>query len=187
MSKLYIPEIGDEITLKSNWTFDLYPEGRNYDLGEFYGHYLHGYPERWIDGSIVPKIRDRDYNVNYPNYNDFHGIFTKFDRKKYDNACRKAEEACPEYIQYEKDDKEWRISCSKIGKDKLSITIPTGAILKVDRIYIRKGAKDFSSITFYVRGLGEITRTETWSKRKSNRKSLRFWAKLSDCNTIEFI
>ena len=100
---------------------------------------------------------------------------------------RKAEEDCPEFIQYEKDYKEWSDKCKGIGKEKLSVTIPAGSILKVDRIYIRKGAKDFSSITFYVRGLGEITRTENWTNRKTTRKSLRFWAKLADCNTIEFI
>jgi hypothetical protein len=187
MPKLYIPEIGDEITLKSDWTFDLYPESRNYDLGKLFGHYLHGYPEKWIDEKVVPEMREVDYKVNYPSHDDFYKLFKGYNHEKYEEACRKAEEACPEYVQYYKDHKEWSDKCKEIGKEKLSITIPAGSILKVDRIYIRKGAKDFSSITFYVRGFGEITRTEIWTKRKSTRKSLRFWAKLADCNTIEFI
>lgn len=51
------------------------------------------------------------------------------------------------------------------------VTLPAGTNLKVDRIYIRKGISEYSSITFYA----------TIGKNK-----IRFWAKLSDCNTIEF-
>ncbi len=54
-----------------------------------------------------------------------------------------------------------------------SVTIEKGATLKIDRIYIRKGAQDFSSITFYL----------TSDKFK---KKVRFWAKLKDVNNIEF-
>lgn len=36
--KLYIPEIGDEITLKSDWTFELHAENRNQDLALFNNH-----------------------------------------------------------------------------------------------------------------------------------------------------
>lgn len=53
------------------------------------------------------------------------------------------------------------------------VTLPAGTALKLDRIYIRKGKKDFDSVTFiatlpgYVRG-----------------KRPRFWAKLCDVNRI---
>ena len=53
----------------------------------------------------------------------------------------------------------------------ISYTFPKDTILKVDRIYIRKGAEDFSSLTFYV---------------TINKKAYRFWAKLEDVNNIEF-
>ncbi len=52
------------------------------------------------------------------------------------------------------------------------VTIPKGCILTVDRIYIRKGLTEFSSISFFIEGLA--------------KKKLRFWAKLEDCNNIEF-
>jgi hypothetical protein len=86
---------------------------------------------------------------------------------------------------------------SKARADKmnnLTVTIPKGTILQVDRIYIRKGSSDYSSITFYAKNLGEVETTRhTYSgigilpaKKKVKKKALRFWAKLSDCNTIVF-
>lgn len=48
-----------------------------------------------------------------------------------------------------------------------------GTLLKVDRIYVRKGSSDFSSITFYA--------TDPGAKKKQ-----RFWVKLEDANQIEF-
>lgn len=62
----------------------------------------------------------------------------------------------------------------------LSVTIPAGTVLKVDRIYIRKGNQEFSSITFYSIGIGQ------GSGGFGRPKSARFFAKLSDCNKIEF-
>ena len=60
------------------------------------------------------------------------------------------------------------------------VTFKAGTILQVDRIYIRKGADLYSSITFYAEigegGTGNFGRP----------KHPRFWAKLSDCNKIEF-
>lgn len=50
-------------------------------------------------------------------------------------------------------------------------TLPKGTTLKVDRIYIRKGAGDYDSVTFFMPGTG---------------KRIRFWAKLADVNRIEF-
>lgn len=54
------------------------------------------------------------------------------------------------------------------------VVLPSGTILKVDRIYIRKGRANFSSVTF-------------WAKLPSEKNSVRFWAKLSDVNNIEYI
>jgi len=53
----------------------------------------------------------------------------------------------------------------------LPIKLKAGTILEVDRIYIRKGAEDFSSVTFKIRG----------------NKVLRFWAKLQDVNNIQCV
>jgi len=60
------------------------------------------------------------------------------------------------------------------------VTLPKDTVLKVDRIYIRKGLEEWSSISFYAEGIG------TGSGAFGRPKSARFWAKLSDCNNIEF-
>jgi hypothetical protein len=63
--------------------------------------------------------------------------------------------------------------------------MPAGTILSVDRIYIRKGNEDYSSLSFNI--------IKTTIKRIMNKKEggtfkgrRRFWAKLADCNNIEF-
>lgn len=81
-------------------------------------------------------------------------------------------------------------------------TIPAGSILKVDRIYIRKGKGDYSSLTFLWKdmrvkpkivdrkvtnwlGAGQPGKT-TIIQDKIPARPVRFWAKLEDVNKIEF-
>lgn len=87
------------------------------------------------------------------------------------------------------------------GKSDTSLpcTIPVGAILKVDRVYIRKGLKDFSSLSFLWKGAATNPRLEEdqrWDRpsggyvpagtfHKVSKKPVRFWAKLDDVNKIE--
>jgi hypothetical protein len=59
----------------------------------------------------------------------------------------------------------------RIPKEAGEYTFPAGTSLEVDRIYVRKGNEDFSSLTF---------------KTRVNGKVLRFFAKLEDVNKIEF-
>jgi hypothetical protein len=54
------------------------------------------------------------------------------------------------------------------------VTLPAETILKVDRIYIRKGAADYDSITFNI--------IYSPHSHLYNKKKLRFWAKLTDIN-----
>ena len=60
--------------------------------------------------------------------------------------------------------------------DPVVVTFPTGMVLRVERIYIRQNAPDYSSITFRV------------VKSPDNPAFLkaRFWVKLDDANKIEF-
>lgn len=60
-------------------------------------------------------------------------------------------------------------------EDFNEVMIPKDSVLKVDRIYIRKGAAGFSSITF---NLIEVSGKKV--------KAQRFWAPLRECNKIEF-
>lgn len=56
-----------------------------------------------------------------------------------------------------------------------SCTLAAGTVLTVDRIYIRKGAADFSSVSF---------RASLPAGKK--HKAVRFWAKLEDVNEIAY-
>lgn len=60
--------------------------------------------------------------------------------------------------------RKWADKVKSVGR----VTIPKGEVLKVDRIYIRKNASEFSSVSFY------------WGKK-------RFWVKLIDVNSMEFV
>jgi len=55
------------------------------------------------------------------------------------------------------------------------VTLPKGTVLKLHRIYIRNGSKDFDSVTFN-------------ASRISGKKvkGCRFWVKLDDANRMEF-
>ncbi len=66
----------------------------------------------------------------------------------------------------------WRATPQK----PIEMDLPKGTVLAIDRIYIRKGASDYSSITFRIKKC-----------IISDFEGKRFWAKLKDCNTIEFL
>jgi hypothetical protein len=69
----------------------------------------------------------------------------------------------------------WYLNLSDV-KTK-AVKFSAGDILKVDRIFIRKGAPEFDSISFYVEFPKEAG--------QKKRKGFLFWAKLSEVNTIE--
>jgi len=62
------------------------------------------------------------------------------------------------------------------------VTLPAGTVLKVDRIYIRKGGadmKEFDSVTFWCN-----THRKLAQAKKEKLKRGRFWAKLDDVNHL---
>lgn len=63
--------------------------------------------------------------------------------------------------------------------------LPKDTVLSIDRIYIRKGASDFSSVTFFLKSTSHPLFDRS-GKKKAGGKPLRFWARLEDVNSIEF-
>lgn len=57
-----------------------------------------------------------------------------------------------------------------------TVSLPRGTELTVDRIYIRRGNKEYSSVTFVIKKMP--------IKGAKFGKCVRFWAKLTDINTI---
>ena len=184
--KLYIPEIGDHLRLTSDWTFTLHAEGRNTTLAELFGYRKYGW-DSWLDRSKIEDEPARDYVINYPTEEEFKtGIFGRYDYEARQRAYRKAEEDSVSYQAYLEAYKEWNERAKALATKELTVTLPAGTVLAVDRIYIRKGASDYSSITFYAKGLGESEIKNRWSGKSTKWKAQRFWAKLSECNQIEF-
>jgi len=57
----------------------------------------------------------------------------------------------------------------------IEVTLPAGSILTIDRIYLRKGAGEFDSITFILNGA-------KLPGKKGALARVRFWVKLDDVN-----
>ncbi len=145
MPRLYIPSLGDKLTLKEDWTFQLIEEHRNTTLIEFLGR--HG-------GLGAAEESPR------PGVAAWRGPI----------------------VSYE----------ARLGK---------GSVLVVDRIFIRKGAEDFDSITFLLEGaktvastktrtavaVGEGTRESFEYEQNIPARKVRFWVKLADANTLDFV
>lgn len=68
----------------------------------------------------------------------------------------------------------------RIDAKPTRVTLPAGTELGIDRIYIRRGNKEFDSITFNLLGV------PTQKLRYGAKTRVRFWAKLAAVNTIEF-
>jgi len=78
MQQLYIPEIGDRITLAEDWSFTLMAEDRNQDLAAWAGYYtVGGSPVRFVDPNVVPPMRDRDHKIDRTRSHEYITIATK--------------------------------------------------------------------------------------------------------------
>lgn len=188
-TKFYVPELGDTITLAEDFTFTLHAESRNKDLAAAFGHYeVYNRGAIFIDESVLPPMRDPDYDLKYPDQNDpqFKDWLGRIDGNKLNKAYKQAEADCLEYKKYFEDLEIHRQEAAKIGKPSIQVTLPKGTELIVDRIYIRKGASDYSSITFRTTSLGSANVPNSSYRKSKTKKSLRFWVKLQECNTIVF-
>lgn len=90
------------------------------------------------------------------------------------------------------------------SKASIMVKLEKGTILRVDRIYIRKGKSDWDSVSFYIVQAPNDSKRQPVNKRTSRPwgssetiteentklveklKGARFWAKLEDVNTINF-
>jgi hypothetical protein len=145
--KLNIPDIGDLITLDSPWSFMLYPEARNFKLAKFFGwtNEFHG-EEYWVkpEGVVAMDVI----------YQSCKGIAFN-------------------YPQYEAMKKAYIASNPDKVHGPFIVTLAQGTILGIDRVYIRKGARDFSSLSFFI--------------KNGPYRGARFWAKLDEVNNMEVV
>lgn len=152
--KMYIPEIGDRIRLVDDWRFNLINEHRNESLWKFFESETAGV------GEARKKMEDRLHELERKfgyTYSNIPRVLTPDEQGEYRDLKDKLHNVRFMYANTE-------------------VTLPAGCELSIDRIYIRKGAGDWSSITFFL---------QSHPYRGFKRKP-RFWVKLSDCNQIEF-
>jgi hypothetical protein len=65
------------------------------------------------------------------------------------------------------------------------IDLPKGLVVKVDRIYIRKGLSQYSSVTFTV-PKPKTKKEKEEMPHNINFAGAKFWVKLHECNGIQF-
>lgn len=168
--QLYVPEIGDMIRLTKDWSLTLYRERRNDSLWREQGCW-----NRIIDPDQTP-VKEVEEKIKV--------IESRLTVQEIKNSYGWAPNRVKVYASQEDKDNDrnfkYELSALNCRPSWAPVTLLKDTVLKVDRIYIRKGISEYSSITFYV-----------WSKpgpvaANASKKKSRFWAKLADCNNIQF-
>lgn len=168
--QLYVPEIGDMIRLTQDWSFTLYREGRNDSL--------------WMAENCWDRIVEPDQTPVKELEQKIQAIESRLTFQVIKNSYGWAPNRVQVYASEEdrNNHRAFRYELSELNRRKshAPVTLLKDTVLKVDRIYIRKGISEYSSITFYV-----------WNKAgpvaaNASKKKPRFWAKLADCNNINF-
>ncbi len=94
----------------------------------------------------------------------------------------------PDDVRYPKADEHTRWPSNGLNRWEpldVEFVLPAGTILKLDRVYIRKGAGDYSSLTFFIVDSPD-KRTVTKKKGGTAPKAVRFWVNLPETRNIEF-
>lgn len=177
---MFIPEIGTEFKLEAPWKFNLHPEYRNETLAKKLG-----YPKFM---TFIKYSRDYFW-VDQEAHNAFEKTWEDHQEEQIANGITHEWYENHHRLNYT-EDPLWkrlhnayhvkRAELETLYKDTphcqsvLEVEFPIDTILKVDRIYIRKGKdmKNFSSLTFYV--------------KSGPSKGARFWVKLNEVNQIVF-
>jgi hypothetical protein len=170
MRHLFIPEIGTELTLALNWSFSLHTERRNNKMLDKLGYtsfpsfYSRPGDELVEDDCtlFLNAEQDKEFDDLYESCYTGRKVKTRygdeFEKEHDGDLYRKKRHEF--YLKY----------VNSVPNNFITHTFNSGTILKLDRIYIRKGNSDYSSVTFYVKN-GEL-------------KGQRFWAKLEEVNQM---
>ncbi len=155
--KMYVPEIGDVIRLVSDWSFKLQDEYRNRSLWDALN--LDEHPESKL---LADTIKGYQAEIK------------DLERKLYPgNTYWRSSLMPPDPVDVARLHKLYDLSREQTV---VTVKLPAGSVLSIDRIYIRKGSSDWSSLTFFLKDHPTMT----------FKKKPRFWVNLPDCNDIEF-
>ena len=98
-------------------------------------------------GDHIVLTEDWSFDLHAEVRNRDLAIFNGFDLEYFGHGF--------DYIGY-RFTKPGEVAKPETVYETIPVTIPKGTILAIDRIYIRKGASDYSSITFFAKNLGEV-------------------------------
>ena len=146
--RMFVPEIGTRITLDADWSFTLHDERRNETVFKMMTVGQEG---------VISDMRLQA-------------------ARRMSEAMRETALAGEEYQTYLA--RRAAMISAADSSVSLTVTLPAGTVLTVDRIYIRRGVSEYSSLTFNL--------ISTTHPALNVRGRKRFWAKLEDVNRIEF-
>ena len=167
----YVPTIGDKIYLKKEWTFTLHRERRNEGLAKRIQEV----------GSIVQNeymyhkvecIKDYEEVFNNGVFKHINpwtkGVIYTWDISSQEYK-RRMETGNFKFVK----ESPHRWKSFKWTSNEAAVSLPRGTELTIDRIYIKKGAPTYDSITWRI--------TDCPNKKLIKA---RFWTKLKDANRI---
>ncbi len=164
--KFYIPEIGDEIKLTADWHFTLYVEDRNKTM---YPKLLKKQYPTQLEQLTRIEVPGLSWDKTPRTIVEHH--LTSDPTKWVDGGWKNLQLKKPWEGYFEGEFRVYRAGNMEVYfhhiKDSIPVSLPAGTVLMVDRIYIRQGREDWSSVTFKV-------------------PKGRFWAKLDEVNNMEF-
>jgi hypothetical protein len=154
MPKLHIPRLGDHLILGADWHFSLIAESRNESLIKATG----------VDAQTATDLA--------------YSWAGQIRKAQWDKCASSALSAGWIFDMKNHDPK----SNYNYGVASFPFTIPTGAILSVERIYIRRGQADFDSVSFSL--IRDSVKGTEFGDKLPKKGRVRFWAKLDDVNEI---
>jgi hypothetical protein len=177
--QLHVPAIGTGLILRKPWSFRLYFERRN---------------EKMLSALTGHKFGWGDFCGG--SYNHKTGRYDKpdFAGKKFGSVLVRVDT----FGIPEDDDEKEAMELSSTWKHHqpmayVDVTLPAGAALTVDRIYVRKGVDAYNSLTFWLKKPAKLKKPkkgEPVPPVDPNHEFLtkiggvRFWAKLPEVNQI---
>lgn len=156
---LFIPEVGTILKLEKDWKFTLTFDYQN-----------EGVYQQIIREMFKVPLELRIYTKRY--YEKDQSVLFHLTNTDY------KDEAVIRETDFPKD-------CHLVQHNSLNgikFTLPKGTELKIDRIYVRKGKSDYSSLTF---NIVNTTHPFLVDKKGKKKGKLRFWATLDDVNQIQ--
>ncbi len=178
MPKLFIPELGTVLTLAADWTFPLYEEDRNESLWNIFDadndpvvKLYHKVELAASDATVAARAGRDKYFEDSKRVNFFDSNKRVLTWDDYLSSDAYKEEIRANRV----------FSEVTAVPPSINITIVKGTELKLDRIYVRKGASEYSSLTFSIVSSPDSKLTVAKGKKP------RFFAKLQDCNEMEIL